>query len=182
MARNDESTISPPVIGIREFQDGDAPAFRRLNEEWITQYFRMEAKDEKTFADPQGAILDQSGRILIATLPDGNGKDERIGCCALIWMGDRTFEVAKMAVSPRHQGLGIGGRLLRAAIQTAARAGARRLYLETNHILIPAIHLYESVGFRHLDPASVPPSPYARADVHMELLLANCDPESGMLL
>lgn len=35
---------SPPVteIGIRQFEPGDAAAFRRLNEEWITRYFRIE--------------------------------------------------------------------------------------------------------------------------------------------
>lgn len=182
MTQNEESTASTDQVSVREFRDGDAPAFRRLNEEWITRYFRMEAKDEKTFADPQSAILDHGGHILFATLPDATGKDECIGCCALLWMGDATFEVAKMAVSPRHQGLGIGGRLLRAAVQAGVQAGARRLYLETNHILKPAIHLYESVGFRHIDPASVPKSPYDRADVQLELPLANCDPESGKLL
>jgi hypothetical protein len=54
----------------------------------------------------------------------------------------------------------------------AARAsGARRLYLETNRKLANAIHVYESLGFRHLPPERVVPSPYARANVYMELLV-----------
>ena len=45
------------------------------------------------------------------------------------------------------------------------------LYLETNHVLTPAIHLYEAVGFRNLPQERVTPSPYARADVFMEMVL-----------
>ena len=48
----------------------------------------------------------------------------------------------------------------------------RRLYLETNRKLALAIRLYESVGFRHLPPERVVPSPYARANVYMELDLS----------
>lgn len=51
-------------------------------------------------------------------------------------------------------------------------AGATRLYFETNLIIAPAISLYESLGFRHLPPQRVVPSPYARADVFMELELS----------
>jgi hypothetical protein len=35
-----------PEIGIRRFQKGDAAAFRKLNEEWITRFFRVEPKEE----------------------------------------------------------------------------------------------------------------------------------------
>jgi putative acetyltransferase len=32
-------------------------------------------------------------------------------------------------------------------------------------------HLYESVGFRHVPPASLPPNPYTRANVFMQMPL-----------
>src|SRR5580704_7096716 len=54
-------------IGIRRFQKGDAAAFRRLNEEWITRFFRIEPKEEPILADPQSTILDSGGRIFFAT-------------------------------------------------------------------------------------------------------------------
>lgn len=76
-----------------------------------------------------------------------------------------------MAVEPSYQRGGLGRRLLQAAIEEARSAGARRLYLETNHVLTPAIRLYESVGFKHVDTNRIVPSPYARADVYMELIL-----------
>lgn len=152
-------------ITIREFEPGDEIAFRRLNEEWIVRYFELEPKDEEALADPQSSILSGGGRIFFAIQ---NG--EAVACCALIAGAENEFEVAKMAVTESCQGRGVGRRLLAATIASARALGASRLHLETNHRLTPAIHLYESLGFRHLPPERVAPSPYARADVHMELV------------
>jgi putative acetyltransferase len=153
-------------VTIREFSEGDETTFRSLNEEWITRYFRMEPKDEASFADPQGTILNRGGRILFAV------KDGRpVGCCALLAMSPGHFEVGKMAVAESAQGCGIGRRLLETVIAEARAAGAQRLYLETNWKLTPAIRLYESVGFRHLPAERIVPSPYSRANVFMELML-----------
>lgn len=151
---------------LRSFRAGDEAAFRALNEQWIKQYFAVEAKDEEVFADPRRTIVERGGQILFAI-----AGGEYAGCCALLAMGEGEFEVAKMAVAPGHQGKGIGRRVLRATVEEAKRMGAHRLYLETNHTLTPAIRLYESMGFRHLDPSELTPSPYARADVFMELIL-----------
>jgi putative acetyltransferase len=153
-------------VTIREFQPGDEDAFRRLNEEWIERYFRIEPKETVVLADPRGTILDAGGRIFFAIV-DGHA----VGCCALRRISDTEFEVAKMAVTPGFQGAGIGRKLLHAVIEAGRDRGARRLYLETNHQLKPAIHVYESLGFRHLAPEEIIPSPYQRADVYMELML-----------
>src|ERR1700680_3979902 len=159
---------SPAVaeIGIRQFQPGDAAAFRRLNEEWIARFFRIEPKEMPILTEPQANILDLGGRIFFAT-----AGERCVGCCALIRIGDKEFEVAKMAVEPSYQRAGIGRRLLHAAIEEARNAGAQRLYLETNRVLTPAIRLYESMGFKHLDSNRVVPSQYSRADVYMESIL-----------
>jgi len=159
---------SPPVVevGIRQFRLGDAAAFRRLNEEWITRFFRIEPKEEIILADPQRTILDAGGSIFFAT-----AGERCVGCCALIRLGDKEFEVAKMAVEPAYQRAGIGRRLLQAAIEEGRKAGAKRLYLETNHVLTPAIRLYESLGFKHIPENRIVPSQYERADVYMELIL-----------
>jgi putative acetyltransferase len=153
-------------VTIREFQPGDEVTFRKLNEEWITRYFRLEEKDEQALADPQSSILASGGRIFFAYI-----EDHCVGCCGLLRSGANEFEVAKMAVTSSCQGSGIGRKLLHATIEAARGAGARRLYLETNHILTPAIRLYESVGFRPVPPDRIVPSPYVRADVYMEMTL-----------
>lgn len=164
LAKEESSPVAE--ISIRQFQPGDAAAFRRLNEEWITRFFRIEPKEEAVLANPQANILDSGGRIFFAT-----AGERCVGCCALIRTSDREFEVAKMAVEPSYQGAGIGRKLLHAVIEEGRNAGAQRLYLETNHVLTPAIRLYESMGFKHLDTDRIVPSAYARADVYMELIL-----------
>ena len=151
-------------VTIREFKPGDEMAFRQLNEEWINRYFRVEPKDTEALADPQSGILASGGRIFFAHVAD-----QCIGCCGLLRSGPHEFEVAKMAVTASCQGSGIGRKLLLAAIEAARSAGARRLYVETNHALTPAIRLYESVGFKPVPPDRIVPSPYARADVFMEM-------------
>ena len=78
------------------------------------------------------------------------------------------FEVAKMAVDERYRGRGVGRKILAYTIEQARRIGASVLYIETNRKLANAIHLYESLGFQHLPPKE---SPYARANVFMELRL-----------
>ena len=150
-------------VQIREFEPGDEAAFRRLNLEWIIRHFELETKDETTFADPCATILHQGGRIFFAVR-----QGEPVGCGALIPLAVGEYEVAKMAVTSTAQGSGIGRLMLQAAVDAARTAGATRLYLETNHALLPAIHLYESLGFRHLPPERVKQTEYKRADVFLE--------------
>jgi putative acetyltransferase len=150
---------------IRNFRPGDEDAFRQLNEEWIERYFRLEEKDRETLNNPR-KILDAGGQIVMALLGE-----ERVGCCALIRMGAAEYEIAKMTVTDRYRGRGFGRAVLAGTIEEARRMGARLLYLETNSSLTPAITLYESLGFRHVPAERVVPSPYARADVFMEMSL-----------
>jgi ribosomal protein S18 acetylase RimI-like enzyme len=150
---------------IRNFQPGDEEAFRLLNEEWISRYFQLEEKDRETLNHPE-KILNAGGQIVMALLGQ-----ERVGCCALIPIGTDEYEIAKMTVTDKYRGRGFGRAVLDGTIAEARRMGASRLYLETNSSLTPAITLYESLGFCHLPAERIVPSPYARADVYMELFL-----------
>lgn len=138
-------------------------AFRQLNEEWITKYFRMEEGDYKALDHPKEYILDKGGHIFMALY-----KGEPVGTCSLIRMEDGNYELAKMGVSPAAQGLGIGFLLGQACIDKARALGAARVYLESNTSLKPAINLYHKLGFRKV---AGPPSPYERCDIQMELPL-----------
>jgi N-acetylglutamate synthase-like GNAT family acetyltransferase len=150
---------------LRNFRPGDEDAFRLLNEEWIERYFRLEEKDRETLNNPR-KILDAGGQIVMALLGE-----ERVGCCALIRIGTDEYEIAKMTVTDMYRGRGFGRAVLAGTIDEARHMGAKRLYLETNSSLTPAITLYESLGFCHVPSERVVPSPYARADVFMEMSL-----------
>jgi len=157
--------VSP--ILVRRFQPGDEASFQRLNEEWIVRHFAIEDADRELLSDPAKHILEPGGQILLA-VADG---DAVVGCCALIRKAPGVCQLAKMAVTETYQGQGIGRRLLDAAIETAREMGAAQLSIESNTKLSTALHLYESVGFRHLPPENTKPSPYSRTNVAMEMFL-----------
>jgi DNA-binding MarR family transcriptional regulator/GNAT superfamily N-acetyltransferase len=140
-------------------------AFRELNVEWISTYFKMEDADYKALDNPQAYILDRGGYILVALY-----KGEPVGVCALIKMDDPEFdfELAKMAVSPKAQGMNIGWLLGNAAIEKAKSLGAKALYLESNTILKPAISLYHKLGFQKIAGRE---TPYERSNIQMKLNL-----------
>lgn len=136
--------------------------FKRLNTEWIERYFQLEEADLKALDQPEEYIIHRGGHILLAEY-----QARLVGTCALIRMEANTYELAKMAVSPAAHGLGIGERLGRAAIAKAQALGARRLYLESNTKLVPALSLYHKLGFRKTVAGAA--SPYARCNIQMEL-------------
>lgn len=156
------------VIRIVDFAPELALRFAELNKEWIERYFRMEEADEAVLADPESYIVRSGGAIVFAERTD-NG--EVIGTCALQIHGPQLGELAKMAVTPAAQGLGAGRLLGEAVIERARAKGVRRLFLDTNSVLKPAIGLYKRLGFVQLEREDS--SRYARSDTYMEMLLGD---------
>ncbi len=153
-------------LTIRPLRDAaDVAAFRALNEAWIAEHFDVEDEDRRQLDDPVAAYVAPGGQILIAE-QDG----APVGCVALVPDGQGAFELSKMAVAPQLRGRGTGRRLLLAAIDCARAMGARSLFLGSSTKLADAVHLYESAGFVHVDPATLH-MPYARANVFMVLRL-----------
>ncbi len=74
-----------------------------------------------------------------------------------------------MGVSPKAQGKGIGKLLAQHIIDQAKQLGAKKIFLESNRKLSPAISLYKKLGFKEIPNIS---SPYARSDIQMELTFA----------
>ena len=138
-------------------------AFKELNVEWIDKYFRMEEADLKYLDHPEKNILKKGGYIAMALY-----QNRPVGTCALVKMDKETFELAKMAVSPAWQGKGIGYLLCRHVMDKAREFGAKKLYIESNTILKPAIELYYKMGFKKV---ARQPSPYERCNIQMECVL-----------
>ena len=139
-------------------------AYKSLNIEWIERYFKVEAADLKVLDYPKENILNKGGYIAIALL---NGNP--VGTCALIKMENTPYdyELAKMAVSPKAQGLGIGLALGQHIIAKAKELGAKDVFLESNTLLRPAITLYHKLGFKKVDHID---TPYNRCNIQMALL------------
>jgi N-acetylglutamate synthase-like GNAT family acetyltransferase len=155
--------IESNPVALVNYEERFHDAFRQLNADWITEFFKMEEADYHALDHPEEYILSKGGHILMAVY-----EGEAFGTCALIKMDDTTLELAKMAVSKTMTGKGIGYLLGQAAIAKAKKAGAARLYLESNTLLQPAINLYYKLGFQKI---TAKPSPYERANIQMELLL-----------
>ena len=153
-----------PDVEIVPYHAVYALDFARLNRAWLEQCFTVEPLDEEYLGDPEGHILLPGGEIFFAV-----EAGRVIGTCAAIPRSEGTFELAKLAVTPSARGRGLGRALATAVIEFAKSRGATRLVLVSNSTLVPALRLYESMGFRHL-PFPGPP-PYTDADVYMELEL-----------
>ncbi|GAB3023847.1 GNAT family N-acetyltransferase [Spirosoma pulveris] len=165
-------------VSIFPYSPKYQPDFKRLNIEWISRYFAVEPHDLEQLDHPEVYVMPRHGQIFFAVLGE-----EVVGCVAMVNTGmpdhgipdhgtpeqDLTeFELAKMAVSPGVQGKGIGKKLCLAAIAYARQLGVKKVWLESNRILTPALTMYESVGFREVPSV---PTPYARADIRMEMIL-----------
>lgn len=139
--------------------------FRRINAEAISESFPLETHDLEQLDHPEAYILANGGAILLAEC-----EGLIVGTVGLVCSTPGDFEMVKLAVSKSWREIGLGRRLCEAAIDYARRQGARRIWLEANTALEPAIHIYESLGFVHIPLA---PSAYSRANVRMELRLTD---------
>lgn len=151
------------VLAIIPYTHRYQPDFKRLNEAWIRGMFTLELHDLEQLDDPETHILPNGGAIFLAKF-----NDQIVGTVAMIATGAGAFELAKMSVTPAVQGRGTGELMARAAINYARQQKVHTVWLESNRKAETALRLYKRVGF-----VEVPliPSPYARADVRMEMKL-----------
>ena len=77
--------------------------FEYLNRQWIEEYFVMEEEDLKTLQNPESYVMEKGGEIFFAVL-----NDDVVGTAAMIPTSNGVYELAKMAVAKKLQGLGIG--------------------------------------------------------------------------
>lgn len=151
------------TINFDASNDAHRLAFKKINYEWIEKYFKVEKSDSDSLENPEKYFLTTGGAIIFAVR--GN---EILGTAALKLMENDSYELCKMGVTESARGLGIGDLVSKAAIEQAKKMGAKRVYLETNSSLTPAITLYKKLGFKNIENFQ---SPYERADVAMELCL-----------
>ncbi|QYY35686.1 GNAT family N-acetyltransferase [Ruficoccus sp. ZRK36] len=135
----------PDAVTVKLFEPHHAEPFRRLNLDWIERYFAVEEQDRRMLGDPQAAIIEPGGQIVVA---EAEGQVVGVGALQLIEPG--YYEIAKMAVDPAWQGHGIGRKVMAKLIACAREKSARRLLILTNTRLGPALHLYRAFGFKEI--------------------------------
>lgn len=148
-------------VSIKLYEPKYKQDFIRLNKEWINTYFELEKSDLEILENVED-IISNGGQIFIALSSKGV-----VGCCALVTHKDsKTYELAKMAVSPAVQGSGIGRLLGEALVGYARKSGIKRLFLEGNTKMEASIILYRKLGFKEVP---IDNSAYKRCNIMMLL-------------
>jgi ribosomal protein S18 acetylase RimI-like enzyme len=147
------------AIRIIDYRPEHQPYFEKFNRAWIEQLFEMEPVDEWVLCNPDKAILELGGAILMAEY-----EGELAGTVGLRKVDDHTFEFTKMAVDEKFRRKGIAEAICYASFRKAAALGASQVILYSNTKNAGAIKLYEKIGFRHVEVES---GVYKRANVKM---------------
>jgi N-acetylglutamate synthase-like GNAT family acetyltransferase len=148
-------------IAIIPFSPELAPQFAALNIAWLKKYFEIEPIDQEMLNNPQKYFIDKGGYIFFATI-DG----EIAGTFALLPVCEDVYELSKMAVAEKFQGMDIGNELLKFCIGKANELKAKKIILFSNTKLRTALHLYRKYGFVEVPITN---SGYIRSDIQMEL-------------
>jgi ribosomal protein S18 acetylase RimI-like enzyme len=146
-------------ITIVDFRPEHQPYFESFNRVWIEELFEMEPVDEWVLTNPEQAILQPGGAILMAeynSIPAGTVGLRRVDAV--------TYEFTKMAVDKNFRRLGIAEAISYASFKKAKALGAKQVILYSNTKNAEAIKLYEKIGFRHVE---VEQGVYKRANVKM---------------
>ena len=95
-----------------------------LNVEWLEKFFKVEDVDVMQLSNPKEEIIDKEGYIYYARY-----NNAIVGTVSLLKVEDGVYELAKMAVTDKAQGLGIGNILMLHCFNESKRLGIKKLVL-----------------------------------------------------
>ncbi|EQB32483.1 GNAT family N-acetyltransferase [Sphingobium ummariense] len=112
--------------------------------------------NEAEFASLPGKYASPAGCVLLA---DREGDIQ--GCVAMRRVTPEICEMKRLYVRPHAQGRHLGRALAERLIEEARRVGYREMRLDVQAKFVPAIKLYEALGFVAAEPVSFNPVPGA---------------------
>lgn len=127
----------------------DLPVVRGLFHEYAESLgidLSFQDFDHEVAALP-GKYAPPGGRLLIAWRGD-----EALGCIGLRALSADSGEMKRLYVRPQARGEQLGRRLAERICAEARDAGYSRICLDTLPSMAPAQKLYESLGFRPIEP------------------------------
>ena len=148
-------------IEIIGYETKYASHFYDLNVAWLEKYFYVEPYDQKVLSNPKKYVIDPGGYIFFAKYAR-----EIVGVVSLINQKS-FFELSKMAVTPKYQGLKIGLQLMNFCIEFAKQKQWESITIYSHKKLLPAIQLYKKVGFKEISLEEN--SHYERSNIKMLL-------------
>ena len=148
-------------IEIVGYETKYASHFYDLNVAWLEKYFYVEPYDQKVLSNPKKHVIDPGGYIFFAKYAS-----EIVGVVSLINQKS-FFELSKMAITPKYQGLKIGLQLMNFCIEFAKQKQWESITIYSHKKLLPAIQLYKKVGFKEISLEEN--SHYERSNIKMLL-------------
>lgn len=152
-----------PAIEWLTYEEKYKNDLKQLSYEWLEKYVSVEPEDVRILENPEEIIIKPGGEIIFARY-----EGEIVGTVSLIKVDEQTFELAKLAVTEKSQGLKIGNQLMDKALEFAKSKRATKVILYTNRILISAIAVYQKYGFVEIPLIE---NKYLESDLKMEKIL-----------
>jgi len=135
-------------VVVRQAVDTDVPRIVELFTHGSLVEGKEDPGDPASYLSALAEIDRGPGRVLVAEVGG-----QVVGVCQLIVFrhlqnrGGLCAEVESVHVHPDHRGNGIGGVLMRAAVQQARELGCYRVQLTSNNARPEAHRFYERLGF-----------------------------------
>lgn len=148
---------------IIQFEERYRQDFIAMNTSWIIDYFQnLEPQDMNTF-EKIDEDLKRGGMIFFAVKDD-----TALATCMAKPLEGSTWEICKLASNKNRSHSGAGSAVFREAMQWAIDHRAKRLFIISNRVLKPALHIYEKMGFQEVQLENYE---YERGDIAFEYIV-----------